>query len=491
MGQIVRGFRPGDGEIVGVPFGREPIRTQTVVHLLGEDVPGATQCHADSVFDLVGGVAVEYIDPAERNRGFADAEVNDGPTRLAYVMLSSAETTQTDSSSSVAAVSRRYTRPMAFNIQLAQELLQRRDRDTAPFFAGRQDEIRKFDAALRESEHGGEQAVFRIYQGAPGCGKTSLVDRLRRIRSEGVVFVDIRKRHLVSEDALVDRVRDALADAGSTGTRIAATVLRAIGSRLRVQPVGDALGEVIVDKTVGRTKVALHMDEAQLIDHNEQPGLVRLHVYGLGVPTVCLFTGLSHTADRIGGIEGLSRLASNAVVNMGAMSEEECAESTSMMLDKLGVVGAKPEAAQMVAALSHGWPQHLHGAQTALCRELLRTQGVLRDVNATEVRRESDRRRHEYYDKRLAGSVLGEWPALTAGVIARVRAERPATQPALTKVCRNELERQGLNNDPDFEVTPKEFAASLVERGVLSLTPGRRYDVAIPSMAQWLGRLSG
>ena len=379
---------------------------------------------------------------------------------------------------------------MAFNAELAQELLLRRDRDTAPFFAGRRDEIRQFDAALRESEHGGEQAVFRIYQGAPGCGKTSLVDRLRQIRSEGVVFVDIRKRHLVSEDALVERVRDAVADAGSTGARIAATVFRAIGSRLRVEVAGEALGEAIVDKTVGKTKVVLHMDEAQLIDHNEQPGLVRLHVYGLGVPTVCLFTGLSHTADRIGGIEGLSRLASNAVVNMGAMSEEECAESTSMMLDKLGAVGGRSEAAEMVAALSHGWPQHLHGAQTALCRELLRTQGVLRDVDATEVRSESDRRRHEYYDKRLSGSVLGEWPVLTAGVVARVRSERPATPPALTKLCRDEIGRQGLDNDPDFEVTPKEFAATLVERGVLSLT-SRRHDVAIPSMAQWLGELSG
>ena len=379
---------------------------------------------------------------------------------------------------------------MTFNDELAQELLERRDRDTAPFFAGRHDEIRRFDAALRESEHGGEQAVFRIYQGAPGCGKTSLVGRLRQIRSEGVLFVDIRKRHLVSEDALVERVKDLVADSGSTGTRIASTVLRAIGARLRVQPVGNALGEAVVDKAVGKTKVVLYMDEAQLIDHNEQPGLVRLHAYGLGVPAVCLFTGLSHTADRIGSVEGLSRLASNAVVNMGAMSEEDCVESTSMMLDELGVAGAKWEAAQTVAALSHGWPQHLHGAQTALCRELLRTDGVLRDVDAALVRTESDRNRREYYDRRLSGSVLGEWPALTAGVVAKVRAEQPPTPPALAKLCRNEIERQGLDRDPDFEMPPREFAATLVERGVLSRTSEGRYDVAIPSMVRWLAELS-
>ena len=233
------------------------------------------------------------------------------------------------------------------------------------------------------------------------------------------------------------------------------------------------------------------MDEAHLIGQTEQPGLLRLHAYGLGVPVVCLFTGLSHTADRIGSVAGLTRLASNAVVNMDTMSKDESVESTSMMLDQLGVADAGSEAAELVAALSHGWPQHLHGAQTALCRELLRVQGVLRAVNAAELRSESDRRRHEYYDRRLSGSVLGGWRALASGIVARARAERPATPPALTKLCRNEIERLGLDNNPDFEVTPKEFATALVERGVLSFTSDRRCDVAIPSMARGDYRVVG
>ena len=89
------------------------------------------------------------------------------------------------------------------------------------------------------------------------------------------------------------------------------------------------------------------------------------------------------------------------------MTEEECAESTQNMLDALGAVGDREHAAETVAKLSLGWPQHLKGAQTVLCRELLQTNGDLGEVNYSRVRSESDRNRHDYYNARLSGSILG------------------------------------------------------------------------------------
>ena len=41
-------------------------------------------------------------------------------------------------------------------------------------------------------------------------------------------------------------------------------------------------------------------------------------------------------------------------------------------------------------------------------------------------------------------------------------------------------------DDPTFDTTAKEFAAILVERGVLSVADDHRYDAAIPSMSRWL-----
>lgn len=381
---------------------------------------------------------------------------------------------------------------MGFDRELASELLDERDRDTARFFAGRGEEIQRFDAAVRESRRS-KQAVFRIYQGAPGCGKTSLVDRLRQIRSEDVLFVDIEKEHLAGKGPLASRVRDAATAAGPAGAKVASIALKAIGTRLGIQTAGNALGAAVLDKAIDKTEIVLHMDEAQLIDGTEQLTLVSLHTHGLGVPTVCLFTGLGHTARQIGSIEGLSRLGENVTVNMGAMSDAECAESTRMMLDELRTVGSESEKdrfTKMVATLSYGWPQHLHCAQQALCRELQRTDGALGKVSAARVREESDRRRTTYYEGRLDGTVLADWPELTAAIVAGVIRERPSTTPALTKLCRDEVGRQGLGDDPDFDATPKGFAATLVERGVLAVSSDRRYDVAIPSMARWLEGVS-
>ena len=380
-----------------------------------------------------------------------------------------------------------YTSPMGFDPRRAYEFSILRDRDAAPFFTGRGEEIRRFDQAIDELDvQPGEQAVFRIYQGAPGCGKTSLLQHLRDVRSDRLLFIGVRETHLASEAALVERVREVAVAEGPTGDRVAARLVQALGSRLRMPESGNQLRDAIATRAAGRSKVVLYMDEAQLVGPTEQPGLVLLHRDGLGVPTVCLFTGLSHTSDRFRSIPGLSRLGSNTVVNMGAMTAAECAASTRMLLDRCGAVGDRDRTAAIIAEMSHGWPQHLHGAQTALCHELLRTNGALDAVDSERLRSASDRNREEYYRDRLSGSVLGLRPSFTADVVARVRQHQPLDPLALVELCGEELARSGLANNPHVEATAETFAAALVERGVLSEAPSGGYDVAIPSMAAWL-----
>ena len=362
---------------------------------------------------------------------------------------------------SAAQSSSAYTRDMPFDHELAQQLMRRKDRDTAPFFAGRVDEIRRFDDALRALEDFDgldARAVFRIYQGAPGCGKTSLITHLRKVRPTEIgLFVDIQLEDLRSISALTQRVRS------------------------EAERQGSAKG----------TKIVLHMDEAQVVEASAQPGLLMLHTRGLGVPCICVLTGLGHTADRLSSIAGLSRLSSDAVVNMGPMSEDECAESTRMILDACRTHGGddeKRQAAASVAGLSRGWPQHLHGAQSALCREMLRNQGSLDDVDWDRVRSESDRSRQEYYHRRLFNTVLDMVPDATAQIVSKVRQERPQRLFDLEGLCEAEIGRMGLDRERRFRATPEEFAVALVERGVLAITPEGWYDIAIPSMGEWIAR---
>lgn len=85
--------------------------------------------------------------------------------------------------------------------------------------------------------------MFRIYQGAPGCGKTSLATRLRTIRANDLLIVAVGKNHLASENALDERVRTSFRAASSFGTGLAETALPVIASRFGVESAGDALGE--------------------------------------------------------------------------------------------------------------------------------------------------------------------------------------------------------------------------------------------------------
>ena len=382
---------------------------------------------------------------------------------------------------------------MAFNAELATALLLDDDRDVARFFAGREAERKVFTDAVTLAGRR-SQALFRIFQGAPGCGKTSLAAHLRETEAANALFVDLGVEDLVDREALARRVRHVAGRAAPMWTRVAAAGLEALGSRLSVAPAAEAASGVLAERAVGKATIVLHVDEAQMIDETAQNVLVGLHTRGMGVPAVCLFTGLSHTETRIRGLDGLSRLASNATVNMGPLADAECAESTRMMLDALGTDGTpeeKDRAARLAAKLSFGWPQHLFCAQQALCRELANARGALAGVDVPKVRLEAQDHRHRYYRGRLDGTALGDWPVLVAGIAAKAMQERPATQPELARLCISEVERLKLHEDPLFRTSAEEFAELMVHKGVLCLSADHHYTVAIPSMARWLDRTFG
>ena len=380
---------------------------------------------------------------------------------------------------------------MGFDSDQTRKFIDLGDRDIAPFFAGRAAEIGHFESAFNTLDWEQKRAAaFRIFQGAPGCGKTSLVEHLRQRHSDDTLFVDIRGGHLASEEALLKQVRQTAISVGSVTGKAIAAFGQAVGAYLRVaRPGGDEARNFVADHATRNAKVVLFMDEAQLVGEDQQPGLGLLHTSGLGFPTIAVFAGLSHTSGRLRSIGGLSRLPDNAIANMGAMGESECAESTARLLEAYGAVGDESEkdrACRTVARLSRGWPQHLHGAQRALCRELLRTNGVLDGVDFDAVGSESDRTRHDYYRMRVSDTVLDMVPDATARVVARVTENRPRRMYDLEGLCEDVISHMGLDKDRRFRASPEEFADALIERGVVSISPDGWYDVAIPSMFDWL-----
>ena len=373
---------------------------------------------------------------------------------------------------------------MTFDTELAHRILRQRDRDRTLFFAGRQAEIDSFDNALAEAADSGA-CVFRIFQGAPGCGKTSLAAHLRTLRDEAL-FVSLFRKDLLNEGAVIDCIDDAVRRAQTTKANVGEMALKGIGEWLKLKKARADVDRLLIEHTYRHTSLVLHLDEAQELSQRHAEAVAWLHTGGLNMPAVCLFTGLSHTESRIRNLGGMSRLAANAVVDVGRMSRAECAASTHAMLLTLGAFGDVEQveaAATQVAELSLGWPQHLFRAQQALCRELVRTNGALDTVARETVSRESEQSRFDYYQARLDGCLLGEQPSLTAEVARAVADRRVRTLTELGDICEHGIKRMKKTRR---KIDADEFAQLTLEKGVVTYTANGDLDMAIPSMAAWL-----
>ena len=117
---------------------------------------------------------------------------------------------------------------------------------------------------------------------------------------------------------------------------------------------------------------------------------------------------------------------------------------------------------------------------------LRRTDGVLRDIDAVHVAQLSDQMRFDYYRDRLAHPVLALDPSVTKRIIVELDRRPIQTIPQLNALCDEEVAQAGLTEDPFFlEIPPGGFARTLVEKGVVTITPQRGCEVAIPSMVDW------
>ena len=379
---------------------------------------------------------------------------------------------------------------MSLDTDLAERLLGTDDRDVARFFAGREVEIASFDAAVRFAADK-PQATFRIYQGAPGCGKTSLANHLARTRSKDLLFVTVDPEHLRDADALRMRIRAASLSSGHPAARIGSAFVEMVSAHLKSAVAADGLrAEAAKLAARGTSRLVLHLDEAHARALACADVLRDLHASGIGVPCVVLMTGLGHTKRTVASIPGLSRLGDNAVVEMGAMSAAECAQSTAAMLEALKARGTPAEhtdAAALAAELAQGWPQHLRSAQKALCRELVRVGGLLQDIDTEQIKADADVRRAAYYTERLDHPIFGIDPVLALRVVVKVAGGATGDGRRLEHLCGDVIADAGLSElFAARGATATEFADALFEKGVLSRGPRRNeWSVAIPSMAVW------
>ena len=152
---------------------------------------------------------------------------------------------------------------MAFDYDLARKLLASGDRDFAPYFAGRDKEIGSFGDALVEAQ-GKPQGVFRVFQGAPGCGKTSLARHIRESQASKLALVSIFEDDLGSPDSLIKAINRGVTQ-GNPLSRQALEGAGVLAALLRRDSAADALAGATANRMLAQTRLALHFDEAQTL----------------------------------------------------------------------------------------------------------------------------------------------------------------------------------------------------------------------------------
>ncbi len=382
---------------------------------------------------------------------------------------------------------------MTFNTQLATEIAHEdTDRDSARFFAGRNSEIQHFQRAVNAASRS-KQAIFKIFQGAPGCGKTSLANHLSEIIDESVLFISaIRHFQMGSLELLLKQIySEARNREGQTAKNLAgwaiATTERIFGSSL-VQKTDNAINQ----QNLKNSKVVIHIDEAQSLPREALESLKELHMGGLDdihhVPCVVLMTGLATTREFIASHKGLSRPAEDSTVNMGELSPQECAKSTLDMLEELRPLGANSKAKEHLAGesgeWSFGWPKHLHSVQKAICEQLLETEGHLPSLDYALIKQRCDELRGRYYNDRMELiPTSGSNPDTIRAIIAEVyKQEPPHSKDHLTLLCQEVINRTAIREKSFTDC--EETAEALVEKGIVEKRDGK-WTLPIPSMSSW------
>ncbi|MCY4319926.1 MAG: AAA family ATPase [Alphaproteobacteria bacterium] len=396
------------------------------------------------------------------------------------------------------------------------------DRDEAWFFSGRGAEIDEIERLCTEAldrvrQGQAARGATRLFQGAPGAGKTALLTALQqrwdeRARNARVhdpigspagipLAVLVHWNDLGSEDAVARTILKALDPALEETYRRTGTVGLDAGLRIPGVSVGGRASgstappsltflELVraVPPSAWTRPVCLMVDEVQAVDRSVVLSL--LHQGIAGLPVVPLLAGLGSSQDHLAALNiGLSRLAIDAVHDIGALAPEEAQGAVRMMFERYRVdlEGVDHDWPSELASLSECWPQHLHNAMRALAEGLVAVGGRLAAVDTARV---LDRDRHYRtisYSRRVSPA-MDEARCLVGAVMAALPesgTDRAAIIDSLDRVAEARGAEsvawrlpRGMDNAMLFD--------HLVHQGALQRGTDKLYHCPIPSFRTYL-----
>ncbi len=351
------------------------------------------------------------------------------------------------------------------------------DRSPAPAFVGRESVLAGVEGTVRRVARGDAQGGIRLIYGAPGAGKSALLEELaRRWRAREAsdapipLFVsadDFAEPALVAE-AILDTLNPGATPVSASSRRTAWSAQAGFLSRRvetetsRDSPLAEVSGgrrnpwamlREFAPSQDWPGPMILLIDEAQGMtgdmSNGENSLLKALHEGRHGFPLTAVMSGLSDTLQVLREL-GVSRLSEGAAHALGPLSGSECREAVAALLDRHRVKGGAEDSAEWAGAISercNGWPQHLHNYLAGTARSLIDAGGDLARAELDAALEHGDRARVNYYNARLAG--LAPAHGAIRSILSRIPDGGLLTGEVMAMTQRTATEA-GFDNGPQF-----------------------------------------
>ncbi len=389
------------------------------------------------------------------------------------------------------------------------------------FFCGRDCEYAVFREAVKVLNSGRVGGGTMIFQGAPGAGKSALMQEcIEAIKSHSTpmdpwVAVSIPPSSLGSPSDVIQYLIDA-ADAesqrllklDSDATARTLKSLLALGKKMHgglwkrgFQFAGFSVGGESkggnrsnsatragllfrnAAPLLRNVRVVVFVDEAQNVpvESATRGVLDCLHRDAQGIQLVAAFFGLSDTEEVLGNC-GLSRLPSERIVNLDLLSMDDATWSLRRMLDAyyVGEDGEKSVWSTALAELSQGWAQHINRVGVAAGRIIRSNHGRVELHLLEKALQDGAKLKHDYYARRLAAG--DRFPALYKQIALAMsnRSTDFLSEEALSNIAAPTLEKAQVPFD--------RFLNKTLHAGLLSPVADlpHHYRFPIPSMRDYL-----
>ncbi len=410
-----------------------------------------------------------------------------------------------------------------FRREALRDFVDTTDGTSPPVYIGRERILRKIEGYANATWKGtgahrhGVGKATNVVQGAPGAGKSALIDELRERAAIHAHLPEQARVLMISGEDLLTDLSDVLELIGLAGG-VSASIWKklstglTLGVDLEVVKARADLSWTSPDsphptnaRALARKfparkwqgPVILCIDETQNLPRERHaPHALFLKAIHGGLTTLPLslvLAGLSDTKDVLDDM-GLTRLSVHPLGGLSTQPDPDRDGYTEVMdlmlsfCDHFGI-GHTGQTARLMAlaAPCEGWPRHLHFALQALGRGVLETDGDLTAVNWPRILREAADSRQEYYRIQQDGD-MKDSHLLVARTMQGFRDGMAGS--AVTDLIQRFVEdRPGLRLPESM--SPVGFRSRLIHRGVLHMEMDGAYHSPIPSFRSFLVRAGG